>query len=92
MNTEKAEKLEFTYINEDRVATQKDLRILGLELEAKILNMKMELEGKLNSMDGKLIAMEGKLNSIENSLLKKLGALIVASSGILFALLTYFHT
>jgi len=77
MTSEKAEKHEFTYFNEDRVATQKDLRILSLELEQKILQVKIDLEIKISS--------------IESSLMKKLGSLIIACSGILFGLLSYFH-
>jgi hypothetical protein len=73
MTSEKVEKHEYAYYNEDHVATQKDLKILGLELESKILNVKMELESKINSIT------------------IKLGTLIIASSGILFGLLTYFH-
>ncbi len=77
MTIEAAEKHEMSYFNDDRVATQKDLRILSLEIEQKILQLKIELEMKIAS--------------IESSLLKKLGGLIIATSGILFAMLSYFH-
>lgn len=73
MTTEKSDKHEFSYYNEDRVATEKDLRILALEIDSKLLNLKIELESKINSIT------------------LKLGSLIIATSGILFALLTYFH-
>ncbi len=73
MTTDKLEKHEFTYLNEDKPATQKDLKILSLELEHKMLNMKIELENKINSMA------------------IRLGAVVIASSGILFSLLSYFH-
>jgi hypothetical protein len=53
-------------LNEDHVATTKDLRIMGLEL-------RMELEGKINAVTFKL------------------GSLIIACSGVLFGLLSYFH-
>lgn len=60
-------KKEISYnINEDHVATTKDLRIMGLEL-------RMELESKINAVTFKL------------------GSLIIACSGILFGLLSYFH-
>lgn len=73
MTHEKSEKHEFTYSHEDHVATQKDLKILGLEIESKILNIKIELENKISSIT------------------MKLGSLIIATSGILFGLLSYFH-
>lgn len=73
MTQEKAEKHEFAYFNEDRVATQKDLKILGLELESKMLTIKIELENKISSIT------------------IRLGSLIIACSGILFGLLSYFH-
>ena len=84
MGQDKLEKQEFAYFNEDRVATQKDLRILSLELEQKILELKIELEQKMTDIKTDL---ESKINSIT----VKLGSLIVASSGILFGLLSYFH-
>lgn len=77
MAQEKIEHHEIAHIYDDRVATQKDMKILSLELEKKILHLKIELELKLAMM--------------ESSLLKKLGTLIVACSGILFGLLSYFH-
>ena len=77
MTSEPIEKHEFAYFNEDRVATQKDLRILSLELEQKILNLKIELK----------VEIEQKIHSV----IVKLGSLIIASSSILFALLSYFH-
>jgi len=40
--------------HEDHVATQKDLRILSLEIESKILNLKIELENKISSITLKL--------------------------------------
>ena len=52
--TEAIEKHDMSYYNDDRVATQKDLKILGLELESKILNLKIELESKINSITMKL--------------------------------------
>lgn len=73
MTTETADKYEFSYHNEDHFATQKDLKILSLEMKSEMLNLKIELEGKINSIT------------------IKLGSLIIASSGILFALLSYFH-
>ncbi len=73
MLQEKIEKQEYAYFNEDRVATQKDLRILSLEIESKILNLKIELESKISSIT------------------IKLGSLIIACSGILFGLLSYFQ-
>jgi hypothetical protein len=73
MAVETAEKHEMAYHNDDGVATQKDLKILGLEIDGKILNLKIELENKINSIT------------------IKLGSLIIASSGILFGLLSYFH-
>ncbi len=90
MAPDKSEKhvTEFTYVNDDKVATQKDLKILSLELkmdfEQKLFNTKMELEQKLFSTK---IELEQKINQV----VYKLGALIVASSGILFASLSYFH-
>ncbi len=66
MTAEKLDKHEFQYANEDRVATQKDLKILALEL-------KIEIEQRINSV------------------VYKLGGIIVACSGILFGLLSYFH-
>lgn len=65
--TEEEIRKEVTYnINEDHLATTKDLRIMGLEL-------RMELEGKINAVTFKL------------------GSLIIACSGVLFGLLSYFH-
>jgi hypothetical protein len=69
---------------EDHAATQKDLKITSLEIEGKILNLKIELENKINLLKFEL---ENKINSIT----LKLGTLIIASSGILFGLLSYFH-
>ena len=63
--------------NHDNYATHKDLRILSLEIEQKILQLKIELEIRITA--------------IESSLFKKLGSLILATSTILFALLSYFH-
>ncbi len=60
-------------ICEDHVATEKDLRILGLELKAEILNIKIEFDNKISSI------------------ILKLGSLIVACSGVLFGLLSYFQ-
>ena len=88
MSQHRLEKQEFTYSNEDHVSTQKDLRILSLELEQKILEVKMDIEQKLLHLK---LDIELKINAVESSLFKKLGALIVASSGILFGLLSYFH-
>lgn len=66
MNKEES-KQEISYnINEDHVATIKDLRIMGLEL-------RMELESKINAVTFKL------------------GSLIIACSGVLFGLLSYFQ-
>lgn len=79
MSIESADTHEVSYYKDDR-----DLRILGLELEAKILNLKIELENKINSTT---IKLENKINSITI----KLGSLIIACSGILFALLSYFN-
>jgi hypothetical protein len=44
---EKIEKNEFKYSNDDKIVTQKDLRILSLEL-------KIELEKRINSVTVKL--------------------------------------
>lgn len=80
MSQEKLEKHEYQYINEDRYATQKDLKILSLELEAKIMLVEQKvIESKMD--------LEKKINSITI----KLGSLIIACSGILFGLLSYFH-
>ena len=76
MIQEKLDKHETTYV-EDRYATQKDLRILSLELDQKLLQLKLEL----------LL----KMSSIEKVLFYKLGTMIVGCSGILFGLLSYFH-
>ncbi len=84
MSQDKLEKHEFSYTHEDRVATQKDLRILGLELEQKMLEIKIELEQKISDLKS---YFEGKINSVT----LRLGSLIVACSGILFGLLSYFH-
>lgn len=66
MKPEDAKKEAPYIINEDHVATIKDLRIMGLEL-------RMELESKINAVTFKL------------------GSLIIACSGILFGLLSYFQ-
>ena len=88
MTTEKLDKHEHTYLSEDRVATQKDLRILSLELEQKILQLKIEIEQKILEMKVELkLEIEQKVSSV----VYKLGGLIIATSGILFALLSYFH-
>ncbi len=50
MNQDKLEKHGY----EDNVATQKDLKILGLEIEGKILNVKIELDNKISSITLKL--------------------------------------
>jgi hypothetical protein len=63
---ETIEKNEFKYSGDNNVVTQKDLRILSLEL-------KIELEKRINSVT------------------VRLGSLIIACSGILFGLLSYFH-
>ena len=84
MTTDKLEKHEFTYLNEDKPATQKDLKILELELGQKISDTKNELELKISELKSYL---EGKINSIT----VRLGSLIIACSGILFGLLSYFH-
>lgn len=84
MINEKTEKHDFTYTHEEHVATQKDIKILGLEIDAKILNLKIELENKISSVK---LELENKINSVT----MKLGSLIVTCSGILFALLSYFH-
>lgn len=73
MAYEKIEKHDLTYTHEDHVATQKDLKILSLEIETSMLNLKMELENKINAIT------------------IKLGSLIIATSGLLFGLLSYFH-
>ena len=57
MTQEQSEKHEFAYFNEDRVATQKDLKILGLELESKMLTIKIEVENKISSITTKLGAL-----------------------------------
>lgn len=54
MTQEKLEKHEFTYYNENRIATHEDLKILGLELESKMLITKLELENRIGSMAIKL--------------------------------------
>ena len=54
MSNEKIEKHDFTYSHDEHVATQKDLKILGLQIDAKILNLKNELEIKINSVTIKL--------------------------------------
>lgn len=77
MSAEKIDKHEFQYSNEDRAATQKDLKILSLEL-------KIEIEQRINSLELKI---EQKINSV----IYKLGTLIVGCSGILFGLFSYFH-
>jgi hypothetical protein len=63
---ETIEKNEFKYSNDNNLVTQKDLKILSLEL-------KIELE------------------KIINSVTVRLGSLIIACSGILFVLLSYFQ-
>lgn len=83
MTNDKLEKHEFTYFNEDRIATQKDLRILSLELEQKILELKIDLKVEIQSIR---VELEQKMHSV----MIRLGSLIVASSGILFGLLSYF--
>lgn len=77
MTKENDDKIKHSYLIEDRVATIKDLRILGLELEQRILEIKIDLK----------IEIEQKINSV----IYKLGSLIIATSTILFALLSYFH-
>lgn len=84
MSQEKSDNVELLYSNQDRVATQKDLRILSLELEQKIQNIKIELLERINHLELSLFKMESRL-------FKKLGSLIVASSGIVFGLLMHFH-
>jgi len=83
MAVETAEKHEPGYY-EDHVTTQKDIKILGLEIDSKILNLKIELESKILNLK---MEIESKINSIT----LKLGTLIIACSGILFGLLSYFH-
>ena len=63
---ETIDKNDITYHNDDNLVTQKDLKILSLEL-------KIEFEKRINSVT------------------VRLGSLIIACSGILFALLSYFH-
>lgn len=84
MAQDKIDKHELTYIHEDHVATQKDLKILSLEIEANILNLKMELETNMLNIK---MELENKITAITI----KLGSLIIATSGILFGLLSYFH-
>jgi hypothetical protein len=44
-------------IYDDNVATKKDLKILGIEIESEILHMKTELENKINSITLRLGAI-----------------------------------
>ena len=74
---EKIEDIQTRYANEDRIATQKDLRILSLEMDAKMVKMQMDLEIKILSS--------------ESRLLRRLGAIMVACSSIIFGLLMYFQ-
>lgn len=53
MSQEKLEKHD-QYINDDRYATQKDLKILSLELEQKISKAEQNLERMINSITLKL--------------------------------------
>jgi hypothetical protein len=87
MLPEKIEKAEYSH-NDDRYATQKDLRILSLEIDNKILELKNYLEKKILELK---IELKLEIEKRINAGIYKLGALIVASSGIMFGLLTYFQ-
>jgi len=105
MAQDKLEKHDF-YKHEDQVVTQKDIKILSLEIRAEILHLKNELQSEMmqlkngpqaemmqlkNEIEAKILNLKIDMDNKINSVIMKLGTLIVACSGILFGLLSYFH-
>jgi hypothetical protein len=92
---ETIEKTEVKYTHDDKIATEKDLKILRLEINNDMGKLKSEINIDFSKfrveifsvIDTLKLDMEKRFNSMTT----KLGSLIIASSGILFGLLSYFH-
>ena len=82
MNSEKVEKQDLQYRNEDRYATPKDLEILSLKLGQKISDIRAELKTDIYNLE---LNVEKKINSV----VYKLGGLIVTCFGVLSWIITH---
>lgn len=100
MSAEKLDKHESQYLGDDRYATQKDLKILSLEVGRDVLRTKMELKDDISSVKTELNSeilklrneLKSDIHSLELNIEKKINKGVYKLGGFiltLFGLLTW---
>jgi hypothetical protein len=69
------------------LATEEDLKSVKTDLANSISQLRIEMQGKFESIDAKFEAVEIKLDALESRIVTKLGVLMAAMVGTVAALL-----